>query len=131
MLTLQKASQKPAVRVYAPAALYAALILAVSHIPNLPGPPVPLPQIDKAAHFVEYGILTWLIWRVARRIFRGASIAPKMTTTFIFVSGFGAMDEYLQGFVAGRSRDVFDWLTDTAAGAVIVLLLGRHARAKS
>ena len=94
---------------YAPAMVWAALLLFVGGRSDVPTVDTPLP-LDKAAHFLLYGllgVLTTLGWRRARR-------QPHLALPIVCAIAVGAMDELNQRTVNGRSPDVVDWFADTA-----------------
>jgi VanZ family protein len=81
----------------------------------------PLPMLtehvwDKLLHTVEYVGLAILVFRAldgeGLRSWRAAIL------TVVFVSAYGASDEWHQAFVPMRQSDVQDWMTDTLAGAI-------------
>ncbi len=104
-----------------PAILYAALIFAVSSIPQLRVPSFKLENIDKLIHFVEYSIFAYLIFRSFSKIqlLTRGHLAPLIA--ILFVSLYAASDEYHQRFVAGRDSSVSDLAADVL-GAVLVIL---------
>lgn len=96
---------------------YWLFLFCVTHVPRLEIP-TDVPERDKAAHFVAYAILTYLLWRFAatfrppaRRLSFGAA------AVLLLYAGF---DEFLQQFV-GRSADVVDWMMD-AVGIIGTLM---------
>jgi len=76
--------------------------------------------VRKTAHFTEYAVFAWLIWRVRRRPRRGDT-RPWRWSEAAFALGltvlFAASDEWHQSFVPSREARVTDVLIDTA-GAV-------------
>jgi VanZ family protein len=90
---------------WAPAVLWAALIFALSSVPDLG---TDLGSWDtvlrKLAHLAEYAILGGLVYRAAR----SAPVAVLLS------SAYAATDEIHQAFVAGRHGSPLDWLIDTA-----------------
>ncbi|HEY0304860.1 MAG TPA: VanZ family protein [Longimicrobiales bacterium] len=94
---------------YAPAAVWAALLLFLGGRSDVPTVDTPLP-LDKAAHFLLYGalgVLTTLGWRRAR-------YWPRLALPIACAIAVGAADELHQRAVANRSSDVVDWFADTA-----------------
>lgn len=72
-----------------------------------------LPGADKAAHALAYGVLGFLLERaLAARPGRRALLIGAAAGL-----AWGLLDEWLQGFVAGRSRDPADLAADTAGAA--------------
>jgi hypothetical protein len=92
------------------AALFA-LVMAL--IPHPPGASL-LP--DKAQHAIAFGVLGLL----------GTFAYPRLRSILLVggLSLFGAAIEFAQAMpVIGRDADPLDWLTDTVACVVIVLVL--------
>lgn len=87
------------------------MIFTLSSIPNL-SPPVRTTHADKAAHFAEYFVLGWLLFRALTRTAPLASPGVRV----LLVVGIGAvlagLDELYQGMVGGREQSVVDWLAD-------------------
>ena len=84
----------------------------------------PFPGADKVTHAGMYGAAAYA-WR---RAFRSRSDR----TTWLVASGvtaLGAIDEWHQQWVPGRSAEVFDWLAD-ASGVLVAIMVwrGLHAR---
>ena len=94
---------------YAPAALWAALLLILGGRSDVPTVDTPLP-LDKAAHFLLYGLLGVLAtvgWHKAGR-------RPHLFWPIAFAVLVGAADEIHQRNVQGRSSEVADLFADTA-----------------
>jgi VanZ family protein len=104
---------------WAPAVLWAALIFALSSVPDLG---TDLGQWDtalrKLAHVAEYAILGALV-------FRAAGSAP---AAVLLSSAYAATDEIHQAFVAGRHGSPLDWLIDTAGVVLGVAAAARLSR---
>ncbi len=108
-----------------PAALYAVGIIVVSSIPDLKAPPVallPIP-LDKVVHFLEYAIFTLLAVRSFYHISPAISRRNAGLISLLFLTGFAALDEYHQGFIAGRSPDITDLLYDILGAAFVLVWL--------
>jgi VanZ family protein len=93
--------------------MWAALILVCSSVP-LPAsaPGTEIPGLDKLVHFSLYAVLGWLLARA-----RGAR-GGRALAWILAIAAFGAMDEWHQRFIIGRSPDLADWLADGAGGLV-------------
>jgi VanZ family protein len=81
----------------------------------------PLPELtehvwDKLLHTIEYLGLAILCFRGLSG--EGLGLGRSAALTVIIVSAYGASDEWHQFYVPLRSSDVYDWLTDTMAGAI-------------
>ena len=77
--------------------------------------------VRKAAHVMEYGILSFLLFRAlqsgtARMVWRNAAI------TFVVAAAYAALDEYHQSFVASRTGAPLDVLIDVAGAALGILI---------
>jgi VanZ family protein len=94
---------------YAPALIWAAALLFVGGRSDVPTVDTPLP-LDKAAHFLLYGLLGLLTaWG-----WRGAQRWPSLAVPIVLAIAVGAADELNQRRIEGRSADVADWIADTA-----------------
>ena len=106
---------------YAPAIIWGAFLLFLGGRSDVPAVDTDLP-LDKAAHFVLYGILGGLTaagWlRTGRR-----PTWPWLLVCFALV---GALDELNQSRVPTRSSDYKDWLADAVgAGAAFGWVIWR------
>lgn len=90
---------------------------------------IPIPDViqgadvsDKSLHFLAYLILAFLLWSAVsggqKVSWRRA--APWLVLFVIVV--YGILDEWLQGYVAGRSSDVRDFVADMV-GTLVCLIL--------
>lgn len=116
-----------------PVVLYATLILAVSSIPPSRLEPLELSGWDKAAHAVEYAILSVLLSRALRGAGPGrlASSAGATALVAILVTGcFAALDEAYQSRT-GRDPDPYDALADGAGAVLAQAIIVRRERRRS
>ena len=92
---------------------WVALTLTLTSIPNPEFAPS-FPGADKMAHFGFYGVAGFLfvLWR--REIGKGA--AGAVVWAAIFAALLGAVDEFHQQWIPGRSMDLLDWVADVAGG---------------
>lgn len=72
------------------------------------------PPWDKLAHFILFSVLTGLLWIAA-----GGRAA---LAVIVMISLIGALDEWHQAGLPGRSADFTDFCTDVAAAAITVLV---------
>jgi VanZ family protein len=99
------------------------LLLFLGGRSDVPTVDTPLP-LDKAAHFLFYGLLGVLAtmgWRKAQRW-------PPLLIPIVLAVAVGTADELNQRRVSGRSAEVADWIADTAGimtGCWAVLRLSR------
>jgi len=96
----------------------------LSHQPRLPVPKIPIPILDKWMHltyFLVGGVLYVLSWRGTR--------SRVLLAGVIFFAALGAVDEWHQSFVPGRSGlDAGDWIADCIGATLgIRLALSRIA----
>jgi len=104
--------------------LYLVLIFGLSSIPADPRPQGAPLFIDKVAHFVLYCGFGYLFAR-SEDGRRGRGLWPLLGAALLAAT-VGLADEFYQGFVPHRSREIADWLADLAGGACGGLLgLGR------
>jgi VanZ family protein len=92
---------------------WVALTLTLTSIPNLDVGPN-FPWADKIAHFGFYGVAGFLfvLWR--RETGKGAAVA--VVWAVIFAALLGAIDEFHQQWIPGRSMELLDWVADFAGG---------------
>jgi VanZ family protein len=93
----------------------------IFYLSSLHQAPLPPGMGDKPAHGFGYMGLGMV---VARALAGG--VPPRVTlrqllTGVAIASFYGVTDEWHQSFVAGRSSDVFDWLSDTIGSALGLL----------
>ena len=83
-------------------------------------------SFDKLAHFGMYAVLAALLTR------DGFGVAGRWTSVVLSVivaSALGAVDEWHQQYIPGRSTEYADWKADTlgaAAGAMTYALVRRR-----
>lgn len=72
---------------------------------------------DKLAHFAVFGAVSGLLW---------IGLGGRLPLAIIgLMAGIGALDEWHQASLPGRSADLGDWLVDIGAAGVAVLVLQR------
>ncbi len=108
------------------------MIFFFSSIEGDDTPPIDIPGIDKLFHFVEYFILGVLLIRA----FSNSSAKPNfiyiIIASILIASLYACSDEFHQQFVAGRTCDLFDLLSDmigSSIGAALTLYKERISRA--
>ena len=106
-------------RRWLPPLLWAGVILFGTSLPQ-EAVPVQTSKIDKILHFSIYTVFSYLLTRQISDItttrWRAAAIAVAFATVF------GALDEWHQRFIPGRSTEFADWRADTL-GAVVGALV--------
>lgn len=100
---------------WGPVVAHMALIFILSSFSKLPGPPGGLS--DKHVHALAFGLLAAL-WLRARAGGRAGGVSlPAVAEAVGAAVVWGALDEFHQRFVPGRTADLADLAAD-AAGAV-------------
>jgi VanZ family protein len=116
------------VRRWLPPLLWAGVIIFATSMPS-DLVPQQVSTFDKAAHFSMYAILAGLLTRHLSEVitrWRAAAAALAIAVAF------GAIDEWHQQFIPGRSTELADWQADSlgaATGAALAVLLGRRRQA--
>ncbi len=95
--------------------LYLVLIFGLSSIPADPRPQGAPLFIDKVAHFVLYCGFGYVFAR-SEDGRRRRGLWPLLAAALL-AALVGMVDEFYQGFVPNRSRELADWLADLAGGA--------------
>ena len=92
---------------------WVALTFTLTSIPN-PEFGYLFPGSDTIAHFAFYGVMGFLfvLWR--REVGTGAAAAVLWAA--IFAALLGAVDEFHQQWIPGRSMEFLDWATDFLGG---------------
>ena len=78
--------------------------------------------IRKSAHFTEYFVFSFLLFRALRGDRRGWQIRLAVTALAI-AAGYSALDEFHQSFVPSRTASPWDSLLDTTGAAAAQFLL--------
>ena len=88
-------------------------------------PKIDIPNIDKLFHFVEYFILGALLIRAFANSSDKANFKLILLLSILITSIYGALDEFHQRFVPGRSPEIFDIFSDII-GSFSGALLSMH-----
>lgn len=81
---------------------------------------------DKILHFLAYLILTFLLWFAISPDKKVNWRKAAVWWVLLVVVWYGALDEFLQGYVAGRSRNAADFFTNlggTLTGLILFSFL--------
>jgi VanZ family protein len=97
-----------------PVLAYAALIFFVSSLSRFPEATPSFFGFDKIAHFVEYFIFGWLIYRWITSSNRCWDRRCALLMTILIGAGYALSDEWHQSFVPGRDASLWDVLFDAA-----------------
>jgi len=92
---------------------WVALTLTLTSIPNPEFPPS-FQGADKVVHFGIYGVMGFLVVLWRRETGKGAAVA--VVWAAIFAALLGAVDEFHQQWIPGRSMEFLDWVADFAGG---------------
>jgi VanZ family protein len=110
-----------------PLLLFTLLIFVLSHMERPLGDAMVFEWQDKILHFsafFAYGIAALVA--IAGNI-HGIRLKTLCIAALLWSSCYGALDEFHQSFVPGRSVEIADWIADTA-GAAAALLAARRIR---
>jgi VanZ family protein len=83
---------------------------------------------DKLAHFTMYGVLATLLTQHLTDVvgrWRAAFLA------ILIAAVFGAVDEWHQQYISGRSTELADWYADTLGAATGALLFAGATRRRN
>ena len=114
------------VSAWLPVLLLERVILVLSSRPRLTGA-LPLPYLDKGAHFLEYAALGALLFRALR--LSGGRPLQSALATWGLIAMLGLADEGLQSRIPGRHSSIEDWLADVCGGGAgiwLSALVGRR-----
>jgi VanZ family protein len=95
-------------------AVWVVVTLTLTSIPNPQFGPT-FRGADKVAHFGFYGATGFLfvLWRMESG--KGAAVA--VLCAAFFAALLGAVDEFHQQWIPGRSMEFFDWVADFTGGS--------------
>jgi VanZ family protein len=117
---------------WTPVVLWMGIIYYSSSIPGEDMPKIGFPNIDKFFHFVEYFILGALLVRAFANSSDNANFRSMLLLSLIIAFAYGALDEFHQRFVPGRSPDIFDLFSDiigSLSGSLLSMYKERKSRA--
>ncbi|MCX5666122.1 MAG: VanZ family protein [Candidatus Omnitrophica bacterium] len=115
---------------WTPVALWMAIIYFSSSIHGEDIPKIDIPNIDKLAHFVEYFILGALLVRAFANSSDKTNFKLILLLSVLIAAAYGALDEFHQRFVSGRSPEIFDLISDII-GSLFGTLLSIHKEKSS
>ena len=90
--------------------------------------PGDIPESDKVAHLLVYGVLGWLWGRAVKVSWPGGSALIVLFSVVVFTGIYGLSDEWHQSYIPGRSADLLDGVVDMCGGTLggtAFLLWGR------
>lgn len=105
-----------------PVLIWMALIFTASSISQLSVPNVGISWTDKIAHFFEFGIFTYLLLRSLMAFQSGTMRYKVLLLALFFGVLWGALDEFHQRYVPGRSSTFGDLAADSC-GVIMALTI--------
>lgn len=112
-MSMVVASRRDIVLAWLPALAYMTLIWTISSI-ALPELPIDrVPWRDKGVHFVEYGVLGFLVAHAVVRTWPHHPLTRTIPLAMIIGVAWGILDEIHQSFVPGRFAEVADIVADS------------------
>jgi VanZ family protein len=93
------------------------VLFVLSAQPHLPLPEE-IPESDKLAHVLAYGVLGWLWTRAVSINWPTWAALSVFLSTIAFTGAYGLSDEWHQMYVRGRSVSLLDALADVCGGAL-------------
>ena len=112
------------VRYWVPTIGYCLLIFVLSSMSRGVYMPSPF-GVDKVAHFVEYGVLGFLLARLIANARSGFSRVFLLSLVVILATLYGICDEVHQAFVPGRNASPWDVAADGLGGLMGAVLYRR------
>ena len=126
-LVLRDAGGRLKVRRWLPPLLWAGVIILATSMPS--GlVPQQVTNFDKAAHFTMYAVLAALLTQHltdSMSRWRAAAIAIAVA------AAFGAIDEWHQQYIPGRSTELADWYADSLGATTGALLVAATRRGRT
>lgn len=110
------------VRYQLPAVVWTAFVFVLSSLPGSAFPEIKIWNADKLVHTGLFFVLCWLVHRALW--FQSKSRFLKYRSVglaFLFVALYGVLDEFHQGFIPGRTLDIYDALADVMGGALFTV----------
>ncbi|MHC5191269.1 MAG: VanZ family protein, partial [Planctomycetota bacterium] len=92
--------------------IYWPVIFWLTHIP-VPDVARQSGMSDKTMHVLAFFVLAFLVWFAVCPYQKARWNRLKVWVVLATVIAYAAIDEYLQGFIPGRSADVWDFVADT------------------
>lgn len=94
---------------------WVALTFTLTSVPNLKLD-IHIPHFDKLAHFGFYAVMAF--WCALWRRESGTAARGAVAFAVLFIAAAGAVDEFHQLFIPGRTMEFTDWLADGIGGFV-------------
>lgn len=126
-LMRRDAGDRVNVRRWLPPLLWAGVILVGTSLPSAMVPRE-VSAFDKALHFTFYALFAVLL---SRQISEGTGRWSAAALAVLIAVTFGAVDEWHQRFIPGRSTELADWRADSIGAAVGALAFAVARRGSS
>ena len=111
-------------RRWLPPLLWAGVILFGTSLPA-EAVPVQTSKIDKVLHFSIYTVFSYLL---TRQFSYSMTRSKAAAFAVLFAVVFGALDEWHQSFIPGRSTELADWGADSLGALVGAIACAALAR---
>jgi VanZ family protein len=105
-------------------------ILTATSLPSSVLPDAHIRFADKGVHFIMYGGLGLLLARAMHNPPRTTRLRVLLAAT-VLVIAIGALDEWHQQYIQGRSAEGADWMADSIGGLIGALIWIALDRAKA
>lgn len=106
-----------------PAILFAMVIISLSLVSNLKTPEIRYLAMDKVAHFIEYALFSFLIYRSISNISDKISPWRAFLYSALFLICFALFDEYIVQKISNRDSNIYDLMTDFGSGLLVLFLM--------
>ena len=100
-----------------------AIILYAAYLGGIPSFIGAIPYYDKIGHFVLYGMLSYVFWRVTNR-----KTVSKIPLSPTIITALTIAEELLQGLSSNRTASYSDLIFSLAGVWIIVLIDKRFKR---
>ena len=112
------------ISLWAPVLAFMALIFLLSAQSDLP----PVERVsDKTLHVLAYFVFGLLCLRATHGGIRPLRAGPALAALLLVV-GYGALDEWHQSWVPGRTPSVLDWVADSVGAGLACAALALWSR---
>lgn len=108
-----------------PALIWAGFIFYLSHQSHPPGASL---APDFVGHTILYSVLALTLVFAFSQGLRKSISGPKAAAALLIAAAYGAFDEFHQSFIGGRVPSAKDFLVDTVAAGITVLILCKILR---
>jgi hypothetical protein len=112
------------------ALIYAALIFAISGIPQITPPFLGFTLEDKVYHFLEYSVFSFLLFLAFFKVQKDFFKKNLFLLSSLIGIIYAYSDEFHQRFVPGRTYDLYDFLADCLGIILIQAILWGYRRWK-